>query len=89
MNQILFPLIIVNVLREYASKENPVTVSQVLDLVNRQYAPFTDRTQVMNRSTVVRTLDSLANYTEVGNLLDFRIIEEGTVRKKRYYMVSC
>ena len=38
--------------------------------------------KVMNRSTVARTLESLVLYTEVGDLLDFCVIEGGSANKK-------
>lgn len=88
MHQIMFPLIIVTVLKTHGSEDHPLSVTQVLDLVNRQYAPFTDRDQVMNRSTVIRTLESLAHYTEVGNLLDFKVVERGSIKKKRYFIAG-
>lgn len=88
MNQILFPLIIVNVLESHGSEDKPLTISEIADLINRQYTPFTDRKQVINRSTVARTLESLVMYTEVGNLLNFRVQERGTVKKKRYFLTT-
>lgn len=88
MNQILFPLIIVNVLEAHGSEEKPLTISEIAELINRQYIPFTDRKQVINRSTVARTLESLVLYTEVGDLLNFRVLERGTERKKRYFLTA-
>lgn len=83
----MFPLIIVNVLKNHGSKDRPLTITEVLNFVNREYAPFTDRENVMNRSTVVRTLESLTNYTEVGNLLDFKVVETGSEKKRKYFIV--
>lgn len=88
MHQIMFPLMIVNVLENHATPEHPLTISEITKLVNQEFAPFSDQEQVMNRSTVMRTLESLAFYTEVGNLLNFRVIEGGTERKKRYHVVG-
>ena len=59
MHQVLFPLVIVNILKQHGSKEQPLTITQIADMINRQYAPFSDREQVINRSTVARTLESL------------------------------
>ena len=56
------------------------------DHADRQYAPFSDREQVINRSTVARTLESLVLYTEVGDLLDFCVVEGGSANKKKYYI---
>lgn len=88
MHQVLFPLVIVNILKVHQTPEQPLTVSQITDMINRQYAPFAEKEQVINRSTVARTLESLVFYTEVGDLLDFRVIEEGTAKKKKYRFLS-
>lgn len=86
MNQVLYPLVIVNILKNHGTADHPLTISEIADMINRQYAPFAERENVINRSTVARTLESLVMYTEVGNLLDFRIIEGGSVKKKKYYI---
>lgn len=86
MHQVLFPLVIVNILKQHGSKEQPLTISQIADRINRQYAPFSDREQVINRSTVARTLESLVLYTDVGDLLDFCVVEGGSANKKKYYI---
>ena len=86
MHQVLFPLVIVTILKQHGSKEQPLTISQIADKINRQYAPFADGEKVMNRSTVARTLESLVLYTEVGDLLDLCVIEGGSANKKKYYI---
>lgn len=88
MHQVMFPLIIVNVLENHATKEHPLTVSEVLSIINQEFATFTDKEQVMNRSTVMRTLESLSLYTEVGNMLNFRVIEGGSEKKKKYHVIK-
>ena len=35
---------------------------------------------------MARTLESLVLYTEVGDLLDFCVIEGGSSNKKKYYI---
>lgn len=86
MKPVLYPLIIVDVLRIHSSKEKPLTITEMTALINRQYAPFADNKKVMDRSTVMRTLESLVDYTEVGNLLNFRVMEQGSIKRKKYYI---
>lgn len=86
MHQILYPLIIVTVLQNYTSPQKPISISEIQHLINHEYAAFTSKEQVMNRSTIVRTLESLVTCTEVGNMLNFRVIEQGSAKRKKYYI---
>lgn len=88
MKPVLYPLIILNTLQLHSSKENPLSISEMTHLINLEYAPFADGEHVINRSTVNRTLESLVNYTEVGNLFQFRVIVQGTKKKKKYYIIN-
>lgn len=54
MHQTMFPLLIVNILENHATKEHPLTITEITQFVNREFAPFAmEKEQLMNRSTVM------------------------------------
>jgi len=72
MHQTMFPLLIVNILENHATKERPLSVTEITEFVNREFGPFAmEKEQLMNRSTVTRILDAMEFWTEEGNLLNF------------------
>lgn len=84
MHQTMFSLLIVNVLENHATREHPLTITEITEFVNREFAAFAfEKERLMNRSTVMRILDALELWTE-GNLLDFRVVQCGTDGKKLF-----
>ena len=84
MHQTMFPLLIVNILENHATKERPLSVTEITEFVNREFGPFAmEKEQLMNRSTVMRILDALELWTE-GNLLDFHVVQCGSDGKKMF-----
>ena len=87
MNQTMFPLIIVNILENHATKEHPLTIREITDLINHEFAPFCfEKKQLINRTTVMRILDAVEFWTETGNLLNFRVVQCGTEGKKMFHL---
>ncbi|MCD8082970.1 MAG: hypothetical protein LUE86_05485 [Clostridiales bacterium] len=87
MHQTMFPLIIVNVLENHATSERPLTVTEITDIVNREFGAFAfEKQRLMNRTTVLRILDAIELWTETGNLLNFRLIQAGTEGKKLFFL---
>lgn len=84
MHQTMFSLIIMNVLENHATEEQPLTITQITDFINQEFAAFAfDKEQLMNRSTVMRILDAMELWTE-GNLFNFHVKQCGTDGKKRF-----
>lgn len=84
MHQTMFPLLIVNIFENHATKEHPLTVTEITEFVNQEFASFAmDKDQLINRSTVMRILDAMEFWT-VGNLLNFQVVQCGTEGKKRF-----
>ena len=55
----MFPLLIVNILENHATKERPLSITEITEFVNREFGPFAmEKEQLMNRSTVTRILDA-------------------------------
>lgn len=80
----MFPLLIINILENHATEEHPLTITEITDFVNREFAPFAmEKDRLMNRSTVMRILDAMEFWTE-GNLLNFKIVQCGTENKKMF-----
>ena len=70
MHQTMFPLLILDVLENHASRECPLTNTQITNFVNKEFAAFAfEKEQLINRSTVMRILDAMEFWTE-GNLLE-------------------
>lgn len=84
MHQTMFPLLIIHILETHATREHPLTVSEITERINREFSPFSmEKDAVINRSTVMRILDTLEFWTE-GNLFDFHVVQCGTDGKKRF-----
>lgn len=84
MHQTMFSLIIMNVLENHATAERPLTITQITDFINQEFAAFAfDKEQLMNRSTVMRILDAMELWTD-GNLFNFHVKQCGTDGKKRF-----
>ena len=84
MHQTMFSLIVMNVLENHATSDNPLTITQITDFINQEFAALTfEKDKLMNRSTVMRILDAMELWTE-GNLFNFRVIQCGTDGKKRF-----
>ncbi|MDO4325695.1 MAG: hypothetical protein Q4E24_06630 [bacterium] len=84
MHQTMFPLLILNILENHATREHPLTISEITEFINREFSPFTmEKDNIINRSTVMRILDTLEFWTD-GNLFNFRVIQCGTDGKKRF-----
>lgn len=84
MHQTMFSLIIMNVLENHATAELPLTITQITDFVNREFAAFAfDKDRLMNRSTVMRILEAMELWTD-GNLFNFRVRQCGTDGKKMF-----
>ena len=84
MHQTMFSLIIINVLENHATAEQPLTITQITNFVNREFAAFAfDKAQLMNRSTVMRILEAMELWTD-GNLFNFRVKQCGTDGKKMF-----
>ena len=67
MHQTMFPLLIVNILENHATKERPLSITEITEFVNREFGPFAmEKEQLMNRSTVTRILDAMEFWTEDG-----------------------
>ncbi len=80
----MFPLLIINILENHATEGQPLTITEITELVNREFAPFAmEKDRLINRSTVMRILDAMEFWTE-GNLLNFRIVQCGTENKKLF-----
>lgn len=85
MNNTMFPLIIINILETKATKEHPLTIKEITDIINREFDPFKfEKKQLINRTTVMRILDAVEFWTETGNLLNFKVIQCGTEGKKMF-----
>ena len=85
MRNTMFPLLILNVLENHATKDHPLTITEITNFVNREFAAFAfEKKQLMNRTTVMRILDAVEFWTEGGNLLNFRLIQCGTEGKKMF-----
>ena len=86
MNQTMFSLFIINVLENHTTKEHPLTITEITEFVNREFALFAfEKEMVMNRSTVMRILDAMELWTE-GNLFNFHVIQCGSEGKKMFYL---
>lgn len=84
MHQTMFSLIIMNVLENHATAEQPLTITQITDFVNKEFSAFAfDKEQFMNRSTVMRILDAMELWTD-GSLFNFRVKQCGTDGKKKF-----
>lgn len=84
MHQTMFPLLIVNILENHATVEHPLTITQITEFVNREFAPFAfEKERLMNRSTVMRILEAMELWTN-GNLLNFHVKQCGTDGKKLF-----
>lgn len=84
MHQAMFSLIIMNVLENHATAENPLTITQITNFVNHEFAALAfDKEQLMNRSTVMRILEAMELWTE-GNLFDFHVKQCGREGKKKF-----
>lgn len=87
MHQTMFPLLIMNILEHHATEEHPLTITQITEFVNQEFAPFAmDKDRLMNRSTVTRILDALELWTH-GNLFDFQVVQCGTGGKKMFCLI--
>ena len=85
MHNTMFPLLILNVLENHATKDHPLTITEITNFVNREFAAFAfEKKQLMNRTTVMRILDAVEFWTEGGSLLNFRLIQCGTEGKKMF-----
>lgn len=85
MHQTMFPLLIINILENHATREHPLTITEITELVNGEFAPFAmEKGRLMNRSTVTRILDAVEFWTETGNMLNFRVVQCGTENKKMF-----
>ena len=85
MHNTMFPLLILNVLENHATKDHPLTITEITNFVNREFAAFAfEKKQLMNRTTVMRILDAVEFWTEGGNLLNFRLIQCGNEGKKMF-----
>lgn len=40
MHQTMFPLLIMNILENHATREHPLTITEITDFVNREFAAF-------------------------------------------------
>ena len=84
MNNTMFPLIIINILENHAN-EHPLTIKEITDLINKEFEPFKfDKKQLINRTTVMRILETVEFWTEMGNLLNFKVVQCGTEGKKLF-----
>ena len=85
VHQTMFPLLIVNILENHATKERPLSVTEITEFVNREFGPFAmEKAQLMNRSTVTRILDAMEFCTGEGNLLNFKVTQCGSENKKLF-----
>ena len=76
MHQTMFPLLIVNILENHATKEKSLSITEITQFVNREFGPFAmEKEQLMNRSTVTRILDAMEFCTGEGNLLNFKVTQ--------------
>ena len=86
MHQTMFPLLILSVLEHHATKECPLTITEITNFVNQEFAAFAfEKEQLINRSTVMRILEAMELWTE-GNLLDFHVVQCGTKGKKQFHL---
>lgn len=84
VHQTMFPLLIMNILENHATKDHPLTITEITDFINREFAPFAmEKDNVVNRSTVMRILDAMEFWTE-GNLFNFHVVQCGTDGKKMF-----
>ena len=84
VHQTMFPLLIMNILENHATKDHPLTITEITDFINREFAPFAmEKDNVVNRSTVMRILDAMEFWTE-GNLFNFNVVQCGTDGKKMF-----
>ena len=52
VHQTMFPLLIMNILENHATKDHPLTITEITDFINREFAPFAmEKDNVVNRST--------------------------------------
>ena len=73
VHQTMFPLLIMNILENHATKDHPLTITEITDFINREFAPFAmERDNVVNRSTVMRIL------------FNFHVVQCGTDGKKMF-----
>lgn len=82
MQPTMFPLIILNILENHATKEKPLTITEITDRINQEFAPFAmDKDHLINRTTVMRILDTMEFWTN-GKLFNFRVVcvEDGVKR---------
>lgn len=85
MHQTMFPLLIINVLENHATKEHPLTITEITNFINREFAPFAfEKEKLINRTTVMRILGAVEFWTEGGNLLNFRVVQCGSEGKKLF-----
>lgn len=84
MHQTMFPLLIMNILENHSTGDHPLTITEITNFVNREFAPFAmEKDQLMNRSTVMRIQDAMEFWTE-GNLLNFKVVQCGSENKKLF-----
>ena len=82
MQPTMLPLLILNILENHATKERPLTITEITDWINREFAPFAaEKEHLINRTTVMRILDTMEFWTD-GKLFNFRVVctENGTKR---------
>ena len=90
MHNTMFPLLIMNVLENHATREHPLTITEITNFINREFAAFAfDKKQLINRTTVMRILEAVEFWTEEGNLLNFRLLQCGTEGKKMFHIEKC
>lgn len=81
MHQTMFPLLIVNILENHATKEKSLSITEITQFVNREFGPFAMEKE---RSTVTRILDAMEFWTGEGNLLNFKVTQCGSENKKLF-----
>lgn len=85
MQPTMFPLMIINILENHATKEHPMTIREITDLINREFAPFAmEKNKMINRTTVMRLLDTMELWMGTGNLFNCRLVQCGTENKKMF-----
>ena len=74
MQPTMFPIIILNILENHATKEHPLTITEITERINKEFAPFAmEKDHLINRTTVMRILDTMEFWTE-GKLFNFRLV---------------
>lgn len=84
MQPTMFPLMIINILENHSTREHPLTVTEITERINREFAPFAmEKEKMINRTTVMRILDTMEFWTD-GNLFNFRVVQCGTDTRKQF-----